>query len=1105
MMTHKEGKIGVFYGAPIDNAAEAACLRKLKRDLSAQGTDAVLLANLTLGPKRRQVDLVVATDGTAVAVEIKGYLHPAKGGVNGSWNLDLGGGKKKKLGSRSPYEQALANRYAVTDQLSALCEISSDTAKDAVAGMLCLYPEPIVGSQVPEPDFKLTIGGYEKLLRMLKTTRRKVVPLEEWRRFALMLGLNESGVALPTAAEAKVAEYLAAYHDLASISAGPYIEPQFDEADTTRELAERIMAGAQAQIVGNSGSGKTELIKVVARLTAQAGAMPIFLCAREFETRLAPLLQTSIARSTALSPNQLFKAAAKIGAEIILFVDGMNECPPNRRSELVEALQAARLKFGVRLVLTAQEPISLPTILRGEIIRLLQPDSIQSQRLVATHLGRELTDNERRSVEVVATAHGAAVLAAVFETPSKIDGRFALYHSFVRKLLHNASAEEVEHSLAALATSMRTNFVSSLPVPAAERMLEGNKQVTKEAACSAGLIRTHDNQLAFRHELIADFFAAAEILHRAKSVEELSEIARQPINAELREFLLGGCGTTSEIEAMIGKEPDPRLLRVAFLGHAGQKARNYVIGRLRDLISELGRNYSKVTLALPEGLSSARDLSSLVPSFPDELENGEIDKTYLGLIPYALRDSLLPDLLDLFASVDRRLSSEAQRLQGVHPDLRISWHAAAYGSVYGMHYHHAGGRDLQQLLHDIQNRGFYGSDSVPVHHLECYLDSFETLSPGQIFLLVGALRAASNASLPSRFVELIQHTWDLRIYHLRLLICDVIRFRGSELPRDQRQAISGALHGWMSNQNIFINSIIIDALEGVDGIEIEITVEDAVEEYESVLALPDTPEACAFALGAITRTYDHPFRDIYWEAFYKALPVEKRQRLLLRGLRDERRDPWFIDDVLRALLREPTAAAAPELQKLAQIPIVESHSPQLALNVYANSIALLAKLAVPLALPDPPPRNPASQAWYRAAPLIYALNIDPTLSSGKMAEEVDNFRVCGAAEAFDVVQRLTRERRNMLRPANVEFESSWPDLILELCRAVLSPDYAPASIFERVFTDRALADDHLELALSLLAKVGRTTDIALVSRWLNHPKHGERALQAARSLEQRSH
>jgi hypothetical protein len=335
-----------------------------------------------------------------------------------------------------------------------------------------------------------------------------------------------------------------------------------------------------------------------------------------------------------------------------------------------------------------------------------------------------------------------------------------------------------------------------------------------------------------------------------------------------------------------------------------------------------------------------------------------------------------------------------------------------------MHHHQAGGRELQNLLQSIQNQWFSDSDRVPTLHLEGYLDRFETLSPGQIFLCVAASRSGHSNPLPFRFPALLQHIWGLGIYHLELLICDIIRFRGGELPDDQRQVVSELLHDWMSNDNIFMNSIIIDALEGVDGIEIALTVEDAVNEYEAMLALPDSEEACSLAVGAITSTYDHPFRNVYWEAFYEALPIEKRQALLLRGLRDKRLDPWPIDDILRSLLREPTTDAAPELQKLAQIPILDSHSPQLALNVYANSIALLAKLAIPLASPNPPPDNPVHRAWYRAAVLIHALNADPKDSSRVTTSEVDEFRACGAAEAFDVIQRLVREKQNMLRPSN---------------------------------------------------------------------------------------
>jgi len=437
--------------------------------------------------------------------------------------------------------------------------------------------------------------------------------------------------------------------------------------------------------------------------------------------------------------------------------------------------------------------------------------------------------------------------------------------------------------------------------------------------------------------------------------------------------------------------------------------------------------------------------------------------------------------------------------------VRLPWRAAAYGTIYGMHLHHAGGRDLQELLNAIQNAWFDEAENAPDLGLQSYLDAFETLSPGQLFLLVAALRRGHNEPLPTRFPELLQHIWKLQIYHLRLYICDIITFRGAELPPEQQEAVRETLDGWLSDDNIFMNSIIIDALAGVQGIETTLTVEGAVQEYEAMLALPESPEACSLAVSAVTRTYDHPFGDIYWEAFYEALPVEKRQALLLRGLRDERQDPWFLDDILRALHRNPTAAAAPELQKLAQMPIAESLSHQHALHVYVDAIALLAKLAIPLAPPDPLPEDPTRRAWYHAAPLIYALNADPTASSQSIAADVAAFRACGTAEAFDVIQRLIREARNIGHSANVAFENAWPELVLDLCRTALSPGYAPVSLFERIYFDRTLADDHFDLALALMAKVGRSTDIALVTAWLNNPRHGEPALETARALERRSH
>jgi energy-coupling factor transporter ATP-binding protein EcfA2 len=1091
-MASRGASIRIFRGDPVVNSAEIACARRLRRDLEAAGIDAVLLANVSLGPKRRQIDLIVATAATAIVVEIKSYISRVRGGVNGPWAIEQDDGTRRELDGLNPYQQALENRFTVTDSLR---EANGRDVKEAVGGMLCLYPAPPAGSDIPTGDFKLKIGGYADLLAALEVPRANALTLERWLAFATAHGLKDESAGSPTAADLVVMQYLAAHADLSQATLGPYVEPLFDDDQSTEGLSIRSADGENLQIIGPSGSGKTELLKRLSAACVSRGDIPVSIRGRDFDGDLGKLLRADTARYTREKVAKLFHAAGLAGAEIILHVDAINECPGNLRSDLIASLQAARINYGARIILTGQEEVALPASLFGGSARLLQPERAQAQRIVEAHLGRALVASEIPALEVVATAHDAAILATVLEEDNAIDGRFSLYHAFTRARLKTAAAPRASRGLADLATAMRMGFVASMTKAAAERIIDAQDTCTMDQAHVAGLLWSEAGRVSFRHDLIADFFAAEGVLRRAKTPAELSALARQPIHAELREFLLGGCATIHDTETLLSDALDSRLLESALHGRAGAKARDYVRCRMRDMIADLKRRYVEISLTLPDGAASAREISSLVPSLAVTDNDDTIDTLYLNLVPSALSDGLLSDLLDLFGAVDRRLIAEAARLKEQHPDFRLAWRAAAYGTVYGMHLF-GGPRHLQNLLHAIQNSWAQSDERIAQLNLATHLDAFETLGVGQLFLLVATLRCARGEPMPTRFPELLQHIWRTQIYHLRLMICDIIRFRGSELNEMDQEAVRIELNNYLTD-NPFTNSSVFDALAGVGGVEHDFTIDDAVREYEEMLALPESPETCSLAVNAVTRTYDHPCSDLYWEAFYDVLAVEKRQALLLRGLRDQTGDPWFITDILRALRRNPTRTAEPELQQLALGPRLDGHSYQHAILAYAQAIGLLAELDLPLDPPEAAPEDAILRAWYEAAPLIHALNSDGGTPS------TDAFVACGASQAFDVVQRLRREARNIGFRSHPEiaFEQNWPDMVRALAQIVLAKGYVAVSAFARFQFNRSLEEDHIDMALQLMAKVGWPTDLILVQSWLTHPRHGEQALATARALE----
>lgn len=188
-MQTRSNCVRTVYGAPVEDMTEQRLLTRLVADLEFEGIEALLLANFQVGYRHLQIDLVVATTKFACVVEIKGYKHPVQGRINGPWQL-VKNGEFRSLGKKNPYCQARDARFAILDELRLRLVDDADRWRPSISGIVCLFPAPLAGSEIPPGDFKADIGGYEKLLSHCRRAHPGAVQLAEWTRIADELGLS---------------------------------------------------------------------------------------------------------------------------------------------------------------------------------------------------------------------------------------------------------------------------------------------------------------------------------------------------------------------------------------------------------------------------------------------------------------------------------------------------------------------------------------------------------------------------------------------------------------------------------------------------------------------------------------------------------------------------------------------------------------------------------------------------------------------------------------------------------------------------------------------------------------------------------------------------
>jgi energy-coupling factor transporter ATP-binding protein EcfA2 len=1097
------GCVDVYLGHDIEDITEQRFLRRLRLDLEAVGEHSLVLGNFYCGPLRTQIDFVVVTAHGATVVEVKGYRHPVEGGMNGQWKLVLPDGQRRTIASKNPFRQAIDARYAVADELSKKMDVDSGSAKQAVGGNLCLFFEPLPGCNIPDGNFKCTVGGYRQLLYEIKASRSGALSLDAWREFATRTGLvRQLKGGEPSDADRFAAEYASQWQDTIAAASKPFVTISLSVNEreiSLTECVQRLQEGSSLLVVGSSGCGKSRILEELSTLTASAGMLPMAIEARVFDGNLRPLLERSVALSTIFSLKDVLRSSKHTVNAAVLFVDGFNECPPKHQPSLLRALFALHRRYGVQVVVASQREIDI-SWLPNSVAKVPEATQSHLQAVLEAHLRRVAEPAELVALEVIASAHDAEILAGVMAEERGLDSRFSLYTAYTRQRLA-ADAGEGHRALSTVAGRMRERFVSTVSEHELVRELTtvldsavAAEQVWR-AAGQCGLLVIRSGRVFFRHDLIADYFSAVFLLEQCRSISTLAQALDRPINRPLAEFAVGGCDSVSDLEMLLDT-PSTELLIACIDGQCGARARSFVLDRVRDMLDIAVEEYKQLVLELGTNEDGRHHLHVRPPEGAESRSFGN----YMAVVPHALGHGLLQDVMDAFALIDGHIRNEAERLRAENLDIKIAFRRRAYNAIYS-----PPGSYAVRAMHEIQ-QGFMSlyrpSRSAALNTaLWNLLSAHQELQPGQLLIIVGVVGRLEPVAdcVPHDFIDIFRHLWDFGIGRLRLEVVELVRKIGPVLDLDGEFELRTLLSSWLTDNDPLTNALVFDALQGVGGPETDLSVESAHGEFIDALEMPRSQMASERAMHMYVCTFDHPCDSLYWEAFHERLTEAQRQEVLLRAAQATYGD-LTTPMVVRELARNPVPEAVLCFQKFAQAPELSGTWAQSAVEAYLLSIGALAAMGANLVSAEGGSRD--SSTWPVAAELLYFLAAQPSASNSQQQIALwERLESRGVAEAFDIVMHVEKSFSFFERDSKISFMPACANGVRRLARAVLSRDYLPATEFCKLKEWRDLMTTHRTFALQVLGEFGRKTDLELVRTWTEDGVLGGHAIAAARALE----
>jgi len=1087
----------LFIGERIEHASDVAALSAVHQALVTRGEWAYIFANFHV--RGRQIDLAVFTATTTLVIEGKHYTQPVRGGVNGNWT-QIGPYGTRNL--RNGYAQALDAKNALRDAMAGVF----GPLPGYPNALLAVIPQPPLGSSLPSSDFKVSVGGLDAVRDAL--TKRSGALLSRAKCEAFAVSLKLVVVSGPDAAvqgevlgaERLFAKYQSAFQAFHGPIGSSLLEDQYwlddDTVDAAKVRNVALESRAAVLICGPSGCGKSLLSSSIATQGLQEGVLPIHIQGKDFEGKLRKAIDAELGL-LGVAWRDMPRMSRILDKQLVLFLDGYNECPELLRTTLTRSLRAFSLRYGAGIVITSQAVPARQDLLTIEEIDVRCPSLALKSRIAGLGAGDENFANCLALLEVVTSGLEADLIGQAAASLPAGASKFVLFDTVARLRLGDAAVAGIG-SLSAFAEELINRAAFSLSVREFDR-LAGVREVTdatRRAIHGSRLVLQRGDRLSFSHEMFLSAFAAESVIRTANKDSARIEVTlRSPRFHASKALIVGAIEDESLLEVILNRTTDQSLLESCVQGECGVAAKRIVTTQITEQLAEMVAEPADLRFFLNgEGWNSSA-IESSTPR-PSLARFG----AHLPAVGWMLMQGLyIGEVMAACRAMEQKIVEANRDLYEEARAKKVPLRHETFGQAYVFNR----GVAISQLMNFVHSGGL-SFRHKPGPAFEAVLKKAwnEASTNSEFYFLLALSKFTDHTTWAAPIVaDLLERLKSLP-YHLQLDAMDFCVYL-KDVEETVRVRMINALESCLDKLGVMMNSMIVEALKGLGALDAEADDYVAVVKNEIDHALSeDSPDADAEAWSLFSRQFDHPYDGTYWNEIHD-LDDERRKTLLFKACRGARAEyASFVGSLIRQLSNFGDPEVASAIEPWLRLPSKTSVIPQDAVEAFFAAHEAMGKLNVPLPV-MPKSSVDVDEAMRACGELSYWASRLPAseVESSPDTLEARTFLLAGSGSVGAGALLSSTSRMLSSDGARTHLAKNYPTLSLSICREALQ-----RRDFQKSYLQHGFKDGTAEIAtfsLQVIGEYGDADDLKSLRAVCDDDLLGRDALSAIKKIEDR--